>query len=45
VTCAIDAIGFQPRSLNDLSKEVPHWVTNAIAEVINFAGRIPIIGV
>ena len=44
VTCAIDAIGFQARSREDFSKEEPHWVTNAIAELINPAGRIAIIG-
>lgn len=45
VTCAIDAIGFQARSREDYSKEEPHWVTEAIAELINPAGRVGIIGV
>ncbi len=45
VTCAIDAIGFQARSKEDYSKEDPHWVTNAIAELINPSGRIAITGV
>ncbi len=44
VTCAIDAIGFQARSREDLDKEEPHWVTNAIAELINPAGRIAVAG-
>ncbi len=44
VTCAIDAIGFQARSKSDFSKEEPHWVTEAIAEIINPAGRIGIVG-
>lgn len=45
VTCAIDAIGFQARSRQDFQKEDPHWVTEAIADVINPAGRIAIVGV
>ena len=45
VTCAIDAIGFQARSRQDFSREDPHWVTDAIAELINPAGRVGIIGV
>jgi glutathione-independent formaldehyde dehydrogenase len=45
VTCAIDAIGFQARSREDFSKEDPHWVTAAMAELINPAGRISITGV
>ena len=45
VTCAIDAIGFQARSKEDYNKEEPHWVTAAIAELINPAGRIAIVGV
>lgn len=45
VTCAIDAIGFQARSRADYSKEDPHWVTGAIAELINTAGRVAIVGV
>ena len=45
VTCAIDAIGFQARSKQDYSQEDPHWVIDAIAELINPAGRIAIIGV
>ena len=44
VTCAIDAIGFQARSMQDYAKEDPHWVLNAIAELINPAGRIGIVG-
>ncbi len=44
VTCAIDAIGFQARSKEDFSKEEPHWVIEAIAELINPAGRIGIVG-
>ncbi len=45
VTCAMDAIGFQARSKADYSREDPHWVTDAIVELINPAGRIAIIGV
>ena len=44
VSCAIDAIGFQARSKDDFSKEEPHWVTEAIAELINPSGRIGIVG-
>jgi glutathione-independent formaldehyde dehydrogenase len=45
VTCAIDAIGFQARSRRDLSKEDPFWVIEAMAEIINPAGRMAITGV
>jgi glutathione-independent formaldehyde dehydrogenase len=45
VTCAIDAIGFQARSKADFGREDPYWVTEAIAELINPAGRVAIIGV
>ncbi len=45
VACAIDAIGFQARSREDYGKEDPCWVTSAIAELINPAGRIAITGV
>ncbi len=45
VTCAIDAIGFQARSKTDYRREDPLWVTEAIAELINPAGRVAIIGV
>jgi glutathione-independent formaldehyde dehydrogenase len=45
VTCAIDAIGFQARSQTDYAKEDPLWVIEAIAELINPAGRVAIIGV
>ena len=45
VTCAIDAVGFQARSQTDYSQEDPLWVTDAIAELINPAGRVAIIGV
>ncbi len=44
VSCAIDAIGFQARSREDFSKEEPHWVTEAIAELINPNGRVGVIG-
>ncbi len=44
VTCAIDAIGFQARSKQDFAIEEPHWVTEAIAELINPAGRISVVG-
>lgn len=45
VTCAIDAIGFQARSKADYAMEDPLWVIEAIAELINPAGRVAIIGV
>jgi glutathione-independent formaldehyde dehydrogenase len=45
VTCAIDAIGFQARSKTDYTREDPYWVIEAIAEIVNPAGRIAIIGV
>jgi glutathione-independent formaldehyde dehydrogenase len=45
VTCAIDAIGFQARSKTDYSREDPHWVIEAIAEIVNPAGRVSITGV
>jgi glutathione-independent formaldehyde dehydrogenase len=45
VTCAIDAIGFQARSNTDYTREDPYWVTEAIAEILNPAGRAAIIGV
>jgi glutathione-independent formaldehyde dehydrogenase len=45
VTCAIDAIGFQARSKTDYTREDPYWVTEAIAEVVNPAARVAIIGV
>jgi glutathione-independent formaldehyde dehydrogenase len=45
VSCAIDAIGFQARSKTDYSREDPSWVIEAMAELVNPAGRISIIGV
>lgn len=45
VTCAIDAIGFQARSKADYGKEDPLWVIQAIADLMNPAGRVAIIGV
>jgi glutathione-independent formaldehyde dehydrogenase len=45
VTCAIDAIGFQARSKTDFKKEDPSWVIEAMAEILNPAGRVAIIGV
>jgi glutathione-independent formaldehyde dehydrogenase len=45
VTCAIDAIGFQARSRADYTREDPYWVTEAIAEIVNPAARVAIIGV
>ncbi len=45
VSCAIDAIGFQARSRTDYSREDPFWVIEAMAELVNPAGRISIIGV
>ena len=43
--CAIDAIGFQARSKQDFSREDPSWVIEAMAELLNTAGRLAIIGV
>ena len=45
VSCAIDAIGFQARSKTDYHREDPTWVIEAIAELLNPAGRAMIIGV
>lgn len=45
VTCAIDAIGFQARSKSDYAREDPSWVTEAMAELVNPAGRVAIAGV
>lgn len=45
VTRAIDAIGFQARSRTDYAREDPYWVTEAIAEIVNPAARVAIIGV
>src|SRR6185312_16734846 len=45
VSCAIDAIGFQARSKADYGREDPRWVIEAIADLINPAGRIAVIGV
>lgn len=45
VSCAIDAIGFQARSKKDYGVEDPCWVIEAIAELVNPAGRVAIIGV
>src|SRR5262249_50097249 len=45
VDCAFDCIGFQARSRSDYTREDPVWVTDAIAELINPAGRVAIIGI
>lgn len=45
VSCAIDAIGFQARSKEDYGVEDPGWVIEAIADLVNPAGRVAIIGV
>lgn len=45
VTCAIDAIGFQARSKSDYAREDPSWVTEAMAELLDPAGRVAIAGV
>jgi len=45
VTCAIDAIGFQARSKANYTREDPYWVTEAMAELINPAGRVAVTGV
>lgn len=45
VTCGIDAIGFQARARDDTSREDPHWVTRALAQLIQPGGRLGIIGV
>jgi len=45
VTCAIDAVGFQARSKGDYTREDPLWVTEAMAALVNPAGRVMVIGV
>jgi glutathione-independent formaldehyde dehydrogenase len=45
VSCVIDAIGFQARSRQDFNREDPSWVIEAMAELLNPAGRLAIIGV
>jgi glutathione-independent formaldehyde dehydrogenase len=45
VSCAIDAIGFQARSKNDYAREDPFWVIDAMAELVDPAGRVAITGV
>ncbi len=45
VTCGIDAIGFQARDREDPSRENPHWVTEALAQLVHPGGRLGIIGV
>jgi glutathione-independent formaldehyde dehydrogenase len=45
VTCGIDAIGFQARDREDPSRENPHWVIEALSELIHPGGRLGIIGV
>lgn len=45
ISCAIDAIGFQARSKEDYGVEDPRWVIEAMADLVNPAGRVAIIGV
>ncbi len=45
VTCGIDAIGFQARARDDTSREDPHWVTQALAQLVQPGGRLGIVGV
>ena len=45
MTCGIDAIGFQARAQAELSHEDPHWVTHALARLLQPSGRLGIIGV
>jgi glutathione-independent formaldehyde dehydrogenase len=45
VTCGIDAIGFQARAREDPTREDPHWVTHALAQLVQPGGRLGVIGV
>jgi glutathione-independent formaldehyde dehydrogenase len=45
VTCGIDAIGFQARDREDPGRENPHWVIEALAQLVHPGGRLGIIGV
>ena len=45
VTCGIDAIGFQARAQADPTREDPHWVTRALAQLLQPGGRLGVIGV
>jgi glutathione-independent formaldehyde dehydrogenase len=45
VQVAVDAIGFQARSRADFAKEDPHWVTEAIADLLTPGGRFAVTGV
>jgi glutathione-independent formaldehyde dehydrogenase len=45
VKCGIDAIGFQARDREDPGRERPHWVTEALAQLLSPGGRLGIIGV
>jgi glutathione-independent formaldehyde dehydrogenase len=45
VTCGIDAIGFQARDRENPGRENPHWVIEALAQLVQPGGRLGIIGV
>ena len=45
MTCGIDAIGFQARDREDPGRENPHWVIEALAQLVHPGGRLGIIGV
>jgi glutathione-independent formaldehyde dehydrogenase len=45
VSCGIDAIGFQAQARTDTGREDPHWVTHALAQLLQPGGRLGIIGV
>lgn len=45
VTCGIDAIGFQARDREHPSTENPHWVIDALGQLVHPGGRLGIIGV
>jgi glutathione-independent formaldehyde dehydrogenase len=45
VTCGIDAVGFQARGRADLGAEDPRQVVADLADVVNPAGRVGVVGV
>jgi glutathione-independent formaldehyde dehydrogenase len=45
VSCGIDAIGFQARDRDDPGREAPHWVIDALAQLVQPGGRLGIVGV
>ncbi len=45
MTCGIDAIGFQARDRENPGRDNPHWVIEALAQLVHPGGRLGIIGV